>query len=129
MSLESLKVSELKKVAEEYAVDISEAKNKLEILAILAEEGVTDDLMANLAAVEKEELPPPPVFKGADVDDTSDVTLVKMERDNRSYQTHGYEFTRDHPFVSMPMSTAMKIFDTQKGFRLATPQEVTEYYS
>lgn len=129
MKLDSLKVSELKKVAEEYGVDISEAKNKVDILAALAEEGVTDELLNNLANVEKEELPKPPKFEGAEEIGTGDMTLVKMERMNRSYQTHGYEFSKEHPFVSMPMKVAMKILDGEQGFRLATPSEVKEFYS
>ncbi len=129
MSLQALKVSELKEIATEYGVDIAEAKNKADILAVLAEEGVTDELLNNLATVQKEELPPAPTFKGAEEIDVSDKTLVKMERMNRSYQTHGYEFTQEHPFISMPMTSAMKILDTEKGFRLATPSEVKEFYS
>jgi hypothetical protein len=129
MSLQTLKVSELKEIAIEYGVDIAEAKNKADILAVLAEEGVTDELLNNLATVQKEELPPVPAFKGAEEIDVSDKTLVKMERMNRSYQTHGYEFTQEHPFISMSMNSAMKILDTEKGFRLATPSEVKEFYS
>jgi hypothetical protein len=129
MSLQALKVSELKEIATEYGVDIAEAKNKADILAVLAEEGVTDELLNNLATVQKEELPPAPAFAGAEEIDVSDKTLVKMERMNRSYETHGYEFTQEHPFISMPMTSAMKILDTEKGFRLATPSEVKEFYS
>ena len=40
-----------------------------------------------------------------------------------------HEFTQEHPFISMPMTSAMKILDTEKGFRLATPSEVKEFYS
>ncbi len=128
MSLQTLKINELKTVAEEYGVNISEAKNKAEILAILAEEGVTDELLDNLAKVEKEEIEPlrPYVSKTETV---GEMTFVKMERDNRSYEAGGYEFTRENPFVSMPMSIAIDIFQNEKGFRLATPEEVKEYYS
>lgn len=129
MKLDSLKVSELKKVAEEYGVDIADAKNKADILAALAEDGVTDELLDNLANVEKEELPKPPVFEGSEDVGDVEMTLVKMERMNRSYQTHGYEFSKEHPFVSMPMKTAIKILDGEQGFRLATPSEVKEFYS
>lgn len=129
VKLNTLKVSELKVVAEEYGVDITDAKNKADILAALAEEGVTDELLDNLSNVQKEELPPPPAFAGAEELEDSEMTLVKMERMNKSYQTHGYEFSQEHPFVAMPMATAMKIFDSQQGFRLATPSEAKEFYS
>jgi hypothetical protein len=45
------------------------------------------------------------------------------------YQTAGFTFTRDHPFVAMTESQAQFIFDTESGFRMATPKEIQEYYS
>ncbi|NDI10443.1 MAG: hypothetical protein EBY74_05545, partial [Actinobacteria bacterium] len=41
MSFETLKVSELKKIAEDFAVDTDGLKNKADIISALAEEGVT----------------------------------------------------------------------------------------
>ena len=41
MSFETLKVSELKKIAEDFAVEIDGLKNKADIIAALSEEGVT----------------------------------------------------------------------------------------
>ncbi len=41
MSFETLKVSELKKVAEDFGVEIDGLKNKTDIIAALSEEGVT----------------------------------------------------------------------------------------
>jgi hypothetical protein len=55
--------------------------------------------------------------------------LVKMERNNHSYQAIGYSFSQEHPFVAMPESEAQNIFDTEEGFRLATPREAQEYYA
>ena len=52
-----------------------------------------------------------------------------MERKNPSFETHGYLFTQSHPFVAVPEKTAQDIFDTEDGFRMATPREVQEYYS
>ena len=60
---------------------------------------------------------------------TENTVLVKMERSNFSYQTLGYSFTSEHPFVAMSESDAQRIFDTQDGFRLATPREAQEYYN
>ena len=129
MSLQSLKVSELKNVAEEYGVDIEGAKNKQEILAMLAEEGVTDELLDKLAKVEKEELKPLKSTQIMKDDYDGEIALVKMERKNKSYETHGFYFTQADPFVSMPMSVAVEIFKHEEGFRLATPVEVKEFYS
>ena len=41
MSFQTLKVAELRKVAEDFAVDTDGLKNKADIVAALAEEGVT----------------------------------------------------------------------------------------
>jgi hypothetical protein len=52
-----------------------------------------------------------------------------MERSNHSYQTLGYTFSTEHPFAAMAEADAQRIFDTQDGFRLATPREAQEYYA
>ena len=41
MSFDTLKVSEVKKIAEDFAVDTDGLKSKADIIAALAEEGVT----------------------------------------------------------------------------------------
>ena len=58
-----------------------------------------------------------------------DMVLVKMTRDNYSYEIRGYTFTKEHPFVAMDKDSAQAIFDKEEGFRLATPKEVQEFYS
>jgi hypothetical protein len=52
-----------------------------------------------------------------------------MERPNASYMVGRYTFTQEHPFVAMPINDAQYIFDTEAGFRMATPAEVQSYYS
>ena len=58
-----------------------------------------------------------------------DMVLVKMIRQNYSYETRGYRFTKEHPFVAMAQDKAQAIFDKEEGFRLATPKEVQEFYN
>ena len=41
MSFETLKIAELKKIAEDFGVEIDGLKNKTDIIAALSEEGVT----------------------------------------------------------------------------------------
>lgn len=55
--------------------------------------------------------------------------LVKMDRQNPHYEVCGKVFTKDHPFVLMSEVEAQRIFDTEHGFRVATPREASEYYS
>jgi cupin superfamily acireductone dioxygenase involved in methionine salvage len=136
MSFQNLRVAELRKIAEDFGVDIENAVGKNAILAALDEEGVTYESYAALQQaepVEPEEIghmSKPAVKKFEDFKNgVKDTVLVKMERNNPSYDANGYVFTRDHPFIAMTEDEAQTIFDLETGFRLATPSEVKEYYS
>jgi hypothetical protein len=135
MSFETLKVAELRKVAEDFAVDTDGLKNKADIIATLAEEGVTWSVyQKTIKDIEKaaEEL-------GDDSDEIlprfnpnaqpEDTVLVRMTRENFRYDILGFTFTKEHPFVAMAEDNAQEIFDKEEGFRLATPKEVQEYYA
>lgn len=130
MSFDTLKVAELKVIATDFAVDSEGLKNKKDIIAALAEEGVTWSVyQSTVEAIERdtEEIEVLPKFDPkAQAEDT---LLVRMTRDNHRYDIHGYTFTKDHPFVAMSEDDAQKIFDTEEGFRLATPKEVQDFYN
>jgi hypothetical protein len=130
MSFDTLKVAELKTIAEDFAVETEGLKNKKDIIAALAEEGVTYSVYAKtLQTLEEaaEEIEVLPKFDPkAQAEDT---VLVRMTRANFRYDIHGYTFTNDHPFVAMSEEDAQKIFDTEEGFRLATPKEVQDFYN
>jgi hypothetical protein len=133
MSFDTLKVSELKTIAEEFAVDTDGLKNKADIVAALAEEGVTWSLYQDTkkrqedeeSIMEQEELPK---FNKNKLNE-EDTVLVRMTRANFRYDIMGHTFTKDHPFVAMPQDQAQQIFDKEAGFRLATPKEVQEFYN
>lgn len=131
MSFTELKLPELKKIAESFGVDISDIKTKNEVVSRLAEEGITWQMYDKFNTSEKEEIKVPVVEqkKRAEKLSKQNSVLVKMERNNHSYQALGYTFTSQHPFVAMPEEHAQGIFDTQVGFRLATPREAQEFYS
>jgi hypothetical protein len=130
MSFDTLKVAELKVIATDFAVDTEGLKNKKDIIAALAEEGVTWSVyQSTVEAIERdtEEIEILPKFDPkAQAEDT---LLVRMTRDNHRYDIHGYTFTKDHPFIAMSEDDAQKIFDTEEGFRLATPKEVQDFYN
>jgi len=130
MSFDTLKVNELKTIAEEFAVDVEGLKNKQEIIAALSEEGVTYQVYEKtLNDIEdaKEEIEVLPVFNPK-AKLSEDTVLVRMTRANFRYDILGQTFTKDHPFVAMNKDDAQKVFDKEEGFRLATPKEVQEYY-
>lgn len=130
MSFETLKVSELKKIAEDFAVDTDGLKTKADVIAALSEEGVTyavyektvKDIEDNTEEIEVIEKFDPKKEQPADT------VLVRMTRANFRYDIMGHTFTKEHPFVAMTEKDAQKIFDVEEGFRIATPKEVQEFY-
>jgi hypothetical protein len=127
-----MKVEELRKVAEVFAVDHESAKNKADLIALLAEEGVSFDMYQSFTQAEKADAELEPRKQKGSSENISPQTgqvLVKMERMNPSYDVMGFTFTRENPFIVMSEKSAQDIFDTQEGFRLATPKEVQEFYS
>jgi hypothetical protein len=133
MSFETLKVSELKKIAEDFAVDTDGLKNKADIIAALAEEGVTWSVYnKTIEKMEEDEedmsVEVLPKFDPK-AEQPENTVLVRMTRANFRYDIMGFTFTKDHPFVAMNKEDAQEIFDKEEGFRLATPKEVQEYYN
>lgn len=132
MSFDTLKIAELKKIAEDFGVSTDELKNKNDVIAALAEEGVTwavyqktiKDIEDNL-----EEAPEPQAKFDPKKEISEDDVLVRMTRANFRYDILGFTFTKDHPFVAMNKDQAQAIFDKEEGFRLANPKEVQEFYS
>ncbi len=131
MSFETLKVSELKKIAEDFGVDTDAVKGKPSLIAALAEEGVTWSIYQKTIkdiADATEEIEVLPRFDAKKNQD-KDSVLVRMERANHRYDTMGFTFTSTHPFVAMSEEQAQEIFDREEGFRLATPKEVQDFYN
>ena len=133
MSFETLKISELKKIAEDFAVDAEGLKTKADIVAALAEEGVTWSVYnSTIKKIEEEsedmsvEILPKFDPKAAQPENT---VLVRMTRENFRFDIMGVTFTKEHPFVAVTEDIAQEIFDKEEGFRLASPREVQEYYS
>jgi hypothetical protein len=131
MAFETMKVAELRKIAEDFAVDTEGLKNKADIIATLAEEGVTFAVYAKTIDLQEEEaeMNEDEVLPKPDKSQSKDNILVRMTRANFRYDIMGYTFTKDHPFVAMKEEDAQKIFDLEEGFRLATPREAQDYYN
>ena len=131
MSFDTLKVAELKKIAEDFAVDTASLKNKNDIIAALSEEGVTwavyQQTIKNIED-DTEEIEILPRFNPKQ-DLAEDTVLVRMTRENFRYDILGFTFTKQHPFIAMHKDKAQAIFDKEEGFRPATPKEVQDFYS
>ena len=131
MSFETLKVSEIKKIAEDFAVDADGLKNKADIIAALAEEGVTWSVYNKTMDKMEEEDMTVEILPKFDpkAEQPENTVLVRMTRNNFRYDIMGFTFTKEHPFVAVSEDVAQEIFDKEEGFRLASPREVQEYYS
>lgn len=132
MSFTTLKIAELRQIAEDFAVDLPNSKNKAEIIAALAEEGVTWDVyQKTIKNIEEETVETEEVLPKFDPkkEQPEDTVLVRMTRANFRYDAMGFTFTREHPFVAMPTDKAEEIFEKEEGFRLATATEVQDFYA
>jgi hypothetical protein len=133
VSFETLKISELRKIAEDFGVDTEALKNKNDIVASLADEGVTWAVyQKTIKDVEdaKEDISHEILPKfDPKAEQPENTVLVRMTRANFRYDIMGFTFTKDHPFVAMDKEKAQEIFDKEDGFRLANPKEVQEFYS
>lgn len=133
MSFTELKITELRKAAESFGIDTDVVKTKGDIIAALAEEGISFQMYNKFDTAEKQEIKVPEAEKAKRANKilskVADQVLVKMERNNYSFETQGYAFTQEHPFVAMSSKEAQKIFDLEDGFRIATPREAQEYYA
>jgi hypothetical protein len=128
MSFDTLKIKELREIAESFAVDFPAKTTKQQLILLLEEEGVTYDTYKRFfesEKVEDETIPRSQPSKGIE---NEEIVLVKMDRNNISYDVMGFTFTRQHPFTPMSISQAQEIFDLHQGFRLATPREAQEFY-
>jgi hypothetical protein len=133
MSFDTLKVSELKKVAEDFGVETEGLKNKTDVIAALTEEGVTWSVyQKTLKSIEdvkdEDKIEILPKFD-PNKEQAPDTVLVRMTRSNFRYDIQGHTFTKEHPFVAMPSKKAQDIFDVEEGFRVATPKEAQDFYN
>jgi hypothetical protein len=132
MSFSTMKVDELRSIADSFGVDLGKAKNKADIIAHLAEEGVTWDIFNNVSTAERPVDTEIETFyqkKQTGPATGENLILVKMDRANPLYEVNSYTFTSKHPFVAMPEDDAQAIFDAERGFRIATPSEARNFYS
>jgi hypothetical protein len=126
MSFDDMKVADLKKVAELYGVDLTSTK-KADIIATLETEGVSFELYSKTAPKDLD-VESVPAAGLKEPEDSGNLVLIKSDRENPSYATHGVTFTRTHPFQALPESVANAILYSEEGFRLATAREVEEFY-
>lgn len=121
MSFTSMKLEELQKAAHLFEIEITESDTKKEIISKLQESGKTYAMYKRFTEGEEE-------VETGELDFKSTM-LLKMTRQNPSFEVLGYRFTTTHPFQVMPQEDAQKVMDLYDGFVIATPDEAKSFYS
>lgn len=147
MSFKNLNKEKLLGAAEFASVDVTEENNKAEIIAALEEAGfswsnyqkfVGADERIPGEAKRQAEAPRQEVASDAHAELASQaiqfdqLVLIKMERQNPTFDILGHRFTKQQPFKALSVDEAQRIIDTAAslggGFRIATPAEAKEYF-
>lgn len=138
MSLAELTKNELLAIAEQFGTDAKSSMKKDDILALLAEDGIDDALVASVndaAADDEDDAPVAVVEVEAEVsadeddDDDNELVLVRMIRANNTYEIRGHHFTAAHPYALVKAEDADYLIEVDGGFRMASPKEAREFYS
>ena len=127
MSFQSMTVAELRQVADSFGVDLTNVKGKSMIVGAIEADGVSYDMYNTIVMAQKEDYIEPEKPQTKEI--KGNAVLVRMERNNGTYETHGLRFTKDHPYALTDEETAQSIFEREEGFRPATPKELQEFYS
>jgi tRNA(Ser,Leu) C12 N-acetylase TAN1 len=131
MSFETLKKEDLLKIAEEFGSDVKPSDTKAVIIATLNEDGVTWEQAAQLdkqVAEKDAELREERKAAQAEAKAQEEQALLRMMRENHTFEVRGYRFTKSHPFSVVSASDAEWIVDNVEGIRYATPREAQEFY-
>lgn len=155
MSFRNLNKEKLLFAAEFAGVNVTDDNTKAEIIAALEEIGFSwsnyqkfieaEDRVAGEALKQAEqsayphhEVPrqgtaeEPFATPAAQAVQFNENVLLKMERQNGTFDILGHRFTKKQPFVVMSADEAQKVIDAAEamggGFRIATPKEAKEYF-
>ena len=134
MSFETVKKDILIQAAEEFGVDITKATTRPLIIAALTEDGVTWEMYKS-AFVDIDDIPSvledePTKEKPVSVPAVPQNTvLLKMTRENGTYEVRGYRFTKANPFLPVTEEAANYILENEHGFRIASPRDAQQFYS
>lgn len=136
MAFTDLKQPELKAIAEAFGVDVpSGIVSNASIIEALEAEGVTFEEYERVNNLEHQDVEeavkeqPATVGKPAKHDPLGDEVLIRMRRDNMTFEAYGTKFTKEHPFQVVSREQANNIFEHFEGFTSATPKELEDYYS
>jgi len=122
MSFAKMNKDTLTKVADFFDILIDPTDGVKEIRLKLEDEGKTYDMWKKFNDPEQEKNEPSGIaFNQKNL-------LLKMTRQNPTFETYGYRFTRESPYRAVPAEDAEKIMSEHEGFVIATPSEVKSFF-
>lgn len=123
-----MKIEDLQIAAARLGVTYDETYNKKELIAALGEANASYSTYKKLY-LEDKSTQTQAVKSVGEAEQLYDSVLLKMERQNPSFEAYGYSFTKTNPFQVMSSEDAQKIINSFEGFRLAHPAEAKSYYN
>lgn len=121
MSFRNMKLEELQKAAHLFQIPITETDKREDIIVKLQDAGRTYSMYKKFDQPQEQQKP-----GGVEFNQT---ILLKMARQNGSFEVYGYKFTKSHPYQVMSAEDAQKIMDTYDGFVIASPDEAKSFYA
>lgn len=134
--LKNLNKTKLHQTADFFGVDYEESDTKEVLVKKLEDDGVTYESYLKFEeeitgkkeeATVKESVEPNQMTAEAQFDKV----VLRLCHPNPVFETHGFRFTKDNPFVAMPSGEAQIILDTYLDgkFKIASPDQVKEFYA
>lgn len=132
----TLKKPVLEALAEEFGVDYNASWPKAKLIEALEEWGVNWDYYQEFVVKPKEQqeevaaqsAQPRPAQQEPQ-EPVGERILLKMNRQNPSFEVRGAKFTREKPFAFVNEEDAEWIVENLEGFSMATPKQAREFYS
>jgi hypothetical protein len=121
MSFARMNRETLLKVADFFDINVDAQDGPKEIRLKLDDAGKTYDMWKRFNDPDESNVPDGIAFKQSNL-------LIKMTRQNPTFEVFGYRFTRTSPYRAVPADDAQRIMDMYDGFVIATPSEVKSFY-
>lgn len=112
----------LKQLCKQHGIKSPPGITKEQMCAMLIDAGVDPEAKAEVRKKKSIDS-----IKSLDSEPSS--ILVKMERSNSTFTFSGNRFTSDQPYCLIKEDVAIRLFESYDGFRVASVQEVMEFYS
>jgi hypothetical protein len=130
MSFDKMKVDELRAIANDFAVDIEPKDNRNVVISKMIDHGVTWSYYQKSIGAENiaEATTETPTFDDPVESDVEEKVLLKMTRNNGTFEVRGVKFTRANPYAIVRERDADFILEHYEGFSIASPKEVRAFY-